>query len=118
MNIVLLIDDEPEMGSLVSMCLDGAGARVVQVPNLAGAVAAGRLERPRVVLLDLALGSEDGLDILPRLRDEPAFSGVPILAFSVHESRRGDALDQGADGFVAKPFKAQRLRHDLQVYMQ
>jgi two-component system OmpR family response regulator len=118
MNVVLLIDDEPEMGSLVGMCLNDAGARVVQAPNLAEALAVAREDPPNVVLLDLALGSEDGLDILPRLRLEPALAGVPIVAFSVHESRRGEALDQGVDGFVAKPFKALQLRHELQAHLQ
>jgi two-component system, OmpR family, response regulator len=116
-TIVLLIDDEPEMGSLVGMCLDETGARVVQVHDLAGAIAAGRQERPSLVLLDLALGSEDGLDILPRLRGESSLSRVPIVAFSVHENRRGEALDQGVDGFVAKPFKALDLRRELQLHM-
>jgi DNA-binding response OmpR family regulator len=116
-KVVLLIDDEPEMGTLVGMCLDGDGARVVQVHDLAEAIAAGRQERPSLVLLDLALGSEDGLDILPRLRGESSLSGVPIVGFSVHESRRGEALDQGVDGFVAKPFKALDLRRELQMHM-
>lgn len=117
MKTVLLIDDEPEMGRLVGMCLEEVGASVVQVPGVAEAIAAGRRDRPNVVLLDLSLGSVDGLDILPRLRGEPALSGVPIVAFSVHESRRGEALDQGVDGFVAKPFNALDLRRELQLRM-
>jgi DNA-binding response OmpR family regulator len=116
-SVVLLIDDEPAMGSLLSMSLEDSGARVVQVDDLPGAVAAAREERPRAVLLDLALGKEDGLALLPRLREEPSLSEVPIIIFSIHESREREALDEGADGFVAKPFKAAELHDVLAEYI-
>lgn len=118
MSLILLIDDEPEMNSLVELCLEAPGARVVQVPDLAGAVASARKEPPDVVLLDLALGSEDGLAILPRLREEPGLAEVPIVAFTVHDSRRREALEKGVDGFVAKPFKAVGLRQIVKPYLE
>lgn len=117
MSVVLLIDDEPAMGSLLGMSLEESGARVVQVDDLPGAVAAARQERPRAVLLDLALGKEDGLALLPRLREEPSLSEVPIIVFTIHESREREALEEGADGFVAKPFKAAELHHVLAEYL-
>lgn len=118
MSVVLLIDNEPEMGSLVRMSLAEAGARVVQVDDLAAAIEVAREERPRVVLLDLALGTEeDGLHMLPRLRAEPSLSDVPIIAFTIHESRKREALEKGADGFVAKPFKAASLHDVLEEFI-
>jgi DNA-binding response OmpR family regulator len=116
-SVVLLIDDEPGMGSLVSMSLEHVGARVVQVNDLAAALTAAREERPSVVLLDLALGIEDGLQLLPRLREEPSLSDVPIIAFTIHKSREREALEVGADGFVAKPFKATSLHDVLEEYI-
>jgi DNA-binding response OmpR family regulator len=107
---LLLIDDEPHMEALVAMSLEDIGVHVVAVSTLAGALEEARRARPRVVLLDLALGSEDGIDYLPELRGEPALAGVPILAFTVHDSRRDEAMARGVDGFVRKPFKASDLR--------
>jgi DNA-binding response OmpR family regulator len=117
MSLVLLIDDEPGMGQLVRMSLDDDGARVVQVTDLAEAIAAAREERPRAVLLDLALGKEDGLALLPRLREEPSLSEVPIIVFTIHNSREREAIDEGADGFVAKPFKAASLRDVIEEHI-
>jgi CheY-like chemotaxis protein len=116
-SAVLLIDDEPDMGQLVSLCLRDKGARVVQATNLAEALASARTEKPNVVLLDLGLGEEDGLGILPRLREEPDLADVPFVVFSVHQSRRSEALEHGAAGFVAKPFKAASLREALEHYL-
>jgi DNA-binding response OmpR family regulator len=109
-SVVLLVDDEPEMQALVAMCLEETGARVVQASSLGEAVAAAQRERPRVVLLDIGLGAEDGLALLPTLRSDPSLSGVPVVVFSVHDSRRQEALDEGADGFVSKPFHLSTLR--------
>jgi DNA-binding response OmpR family regulator len=107
---ILLIDDEPHMEALVAMSLEEIGVHVVAASTLAAALQEARRTRPRVVLLDLGMGSEDGLDYLPQLRGEPALAGVPILAFTVHDSRRDEAIARGVDGFVRKPFKAADLR--------
>ena len=117
---MLLIDDEPQMVILVAMCLEEFGARVVRAENLAGAVTSARTEPPRAVLLDLALGreEEDGLMLLPRLWSEPALSGVPVVVFSVHESRRREALEAGASGFVPKPFRPEQLRAAVGPYLE
>jgi DNA-binding response OmpR family regulator len=116
-SVVLLVDDEPEMQGLVSMCLEETGATVVQVANLEEALTAARREHPSVVLLDIGLGPEDGLTLLPKLRSEPALSGVPILVFSVHDSRRQEALAGGADGFVTKPFRLSALRRAVEEHL-
>jgi CheY-like chemotaxis protein len=116
MRTVLLIDDEPDMAMLVEMCLKDV--RVTSAATFAEAIAAAREERPHAVLLDIALnGDEDGLDLLPRLRQEAALSDVPIIGFSVHGSRKQEALEKGLQGFVDKPFKAAALREALQPYL-
>lgn len=118
MSVVLLIDDEPGMGQLVGMSLGNEATRVVQVKDLAEAIASAREQRPSAVLLDLSLGSADGLVLLPRLREEPSLAEVPIIAFTIHGSRQREALAKGADGFVAKPFKAASLHDVLNEYLE
>jgi CheY-like chemotaxis protein len=116
-SVVLLIDDEPGMGQLVRMSMDDGGPRVVQVADLSEAIAAARTERPSAVLLDLSLGNRDGLALLPELRQEPALAEVPIIVFTIHNSREREALEEGADGFVAKPFKTSDLREILEQHI-
>ena len=116
-RVVLLVDDEPQMRGLVGMVLEETGASVVQASSLDQALDAARRDRPSLVLLDIGLGPEDGLELLPRLRAEPALSGVPILVFSVHDSRRNEALVRGADGFVQKPFSPAALRQAVAEHL-
>ena len=115
MKSILLVDDEPQMGSLVEMSLDGV--KVVQARSRKEALAAAKKVHPELVLLDLALGREDGLDILPSLRGEPSLKDVPVLVFSVHPSRRGEAMRAGADGFIAKPFRGEDLRTTINAHL-
>jgi DNA-binding response OmpR family regulator len=115
MQSILLVDDEPQMGSLVELSLDGV--KVVQVRSRKEALAAAKNVHPKLVLLDLALGREDGLDILPSLRSEPALEGVPVLVFSIHPSRRGEAIRAGADGFIPKPFRGEDLRTRINEHL-
>ena len=114
---VLLIDDEPEMSELVGQWLDQLGASVVRVGCFEDALVFAGRTRPRVVLLDIALGDEDGLEILPRLRASPELGQVPVVVFSVHASKRREALDAGASGFVAKPFEGGDLIATLQPFL-
>lgn len=117
MSVVLLIDDEPAMGSLVDMCLADLGADVVQVGTLGEAIDAAREGEVRAVLLDIALEGEDGLAILPRLKAERSLADAPVIAFSVHDSRKVEALDKGATAFVKKPFKSEELREAVREHL-
>lgn len=106
------------MASLVALCLDPLGVEVVQASSLAGAVDTARHELVNLILLDLALGTEDGLEILPFLRAEPALAGVPIVAFSAHDSRRRESLDRGVDSFVGRPFSSADLQSEVERHLR
>ena len=116
MSVVLLIDDEIQTTKLVQMAL-GSGVQVVSACDLSSALAKAEETRPDVVLLDLELETEDGLRILPSLRESPSLAGVPIIIFSVHDSRREEALDLGVQGFVPKPFRAAQLIQALRPHV-
>lgn len=118
MKVVLLIDDEPQMKSLVGMTLDDFGVRVVRAATFSDAREVASQEDPDLVLLDIDLGPEDGLSILPQLREEPALAGVPIIIFTVHDSKREEALALGVEGFVAKPFKASSLIDVVEPFLR
>lgn len=74
---------------------------------------------PDVVLLDIALVGQDGLEVCRQLRADPRFRDVPVLLLSgqtdAETKRAGFAA--GADDFVAKPFVPDELvtRIDAQL---
>ncbi len=111
---MLLIDDEPAMGRLVEDWISDMGMRLTHVRGLEDALRAAERDPPDAVLLDLALGDEDGLAILPKLMDAPALADVPVIAFSIHYSRQREAFEKGVEAFVSKPFRSADLRNALE----
>jgi DNA-binding response OmpR family regulator len=114
---VLVIDDDTEIVSLVAMCLDPLNVEVVHASGLVTALEVARGGPVGLVLLDLALGDEDGLDILPLLRADPSLRGVPVVAFTAHDSRKHEAITSGVDSFVRRPFAAADLRSTVEMFL-
>ena len=107
----LVIDDDAGVRQSLRLCLEADGARVLGVGSTHAAVEA--LERARfdVVLLDLWLGSESGLDALPDLlRRQPAIPIIVVTAFATFESAVL-AMKRGAKDYLPKPFTPEQVRH-------
>src|ERR1700679_4252450 len=106
----LIVDDDPGVRQSLRLCLEAGGARVFGVGTSGGALEA--LERGRydVVLLDLWLGAESGLDLLPEiLRRQPGVAVIVITAFATFESAV-QAMKLGAVDYLPKPFQPEQVR--------
>jgi two-component system KDP operon response regulator KdpE len=105
---ILAVDDEPHVLEALSTILEARGYRVRVAPNGPMALDEIAIERPDVVLLDLAMPGLDGVEVCRRVR---AYSRVPILVLSAlsDEARKVRALDAGADDYVTKPFGVEEL---------
>lgn len=106
----LVIDDDPGVRQSIRICLEAEGHRSFGVGSAAAAIEA--LDRGRFDLcfLDLWLGSESGLRILPDLlRRDPGLAVVVITAFATIESAV-EAMRSGAADYLPKPFSPDQVR--------
>ena len=110
MEKILIIDDEAFIRQTVSRILTEDGYQVCQASNSQEAseqVASGEID---LALLDLNLGSENGIDVLKILKElDPELLVIIITGFGSVESAV-DALKMGAFHYMKKPFKADALR--------
>ena len=112
----LIVDDDAGVRQSLRLCLEAPSpsaprARVLGVGTSSGALEA--LERGSfdVVLLDLWLGSESGLAVLPEiLRKQPGTAVIVITAFATFESAV-EAMKLGAVDYLPKPFTPDQVRH-------
>jgi NtrC-family two-component system response regulator AlgB len=107
----LVIDDDPGLRQSLRLCLESDTARVLGVGTPCGALEA--LDRGHfdIVFLDLWLGDESGLDLLPELvRRQPGIGVIVITAFATFETAV-QAMRLGATDYLPKPFSAQQVRH-------
>jgi DNA-binding response OmpR family regulator len=106
---VLVVEDEPDIRSLIVHHLerDGFGCRAVATgPD---ALAAVRTAVPDLVVLDLMLPGMDGLEVCRRLRASVATLPIIMLTAKADEVDRIVGLELGADDYVVKPFSPKEL---------
>ena len=107
---ILIVDDEPNVGDVLSIYLSREGFDVSIARDGKTALAAIERRPPDLLILDVMLPHIDGLQIVRRLRDSEE-SDVPILILSAktEESDRILGLELGADDYVTKPFSPREV---------
>ena len=114
MSKAVIIDDEVQIRRLLRMVLEARGYEVSEAADGATGLQEIAFHRPDVVLLDLGLPGLSGIEVLQRLRE---WSEVPVLILSVRdqEAVKVEALENGADDYVTKPFGTAELLARLTV---
>ncbi|MEO7042995.1 MAG: response regulator transcription factor [Gemmatimonadaceae bacterium] len=100
---VLVIDDEPEIRHVVRSALRSTVARVLDAADGRSGLEAVRGQTPDLIVLDLGLPDQSGLDLCRAIR---AYSLAPIVVLTARhiESDKVALLNAGADDYVTKPF--------------
>jgi two-component system phosphate regulon response regulator PhoB len=107
-NRVLVIDDDPQVRTLVSRLLRQEGYQPIEAANAEEATAAISDEAPDLVLLDVMMPNVDGIDLLAEIRTR---STIPVIMLTgrADEADRILGLRTGADDYVVKPFSPGEL---------
>jgi len=103
---VLVIDDDPVILELLRINFEIEGFEVISACDGQEGLRRAGTDHPDVILSDIMMPRLDGLQLLARLRGDPATADVPVVLLSAKAQRaevdRGLAL--GADDYVTKPF--------------
>lgn len=107
---VLVVDDEPTIGEVVSLYLERAGYTTRRAGDGAQALRMAREARPDLVVLDVMLPEIDGIEVMRLLHEEPG-APVPVILLTARaeENDRLVGLRRGADDYVVKPFSPAEL---------
>jgi two-component system OmpR family response regulator len=109
---LLVIEDDPDLSSLLVEIFSVAGFEVRHAANRAQInVEMNKPLFPDLILLDIVLPDVDGLQILARLRAHQRFARLPVIMMSgkAEASDVKAGLAAGADGYVCKPFRMSAL---------
>jgi two-component system, OmpR family, KDP operon response regulator KdpE len=100
---ILVVDDEREIVRALKRSLSAHGFTVITASNGEEAIEIFSQQRPDLMLLDLLLPGISGLEVCRQVRK---ISNVPIIVLSVKDAEHDkvEALDLGADDYIAKPF--------------
>jgi two-component system, NtrC family, response regulator AlgB len=110
---VLIVDDEKNIRHTVRVCIEAMGGKVGEASSAETAVEVLGRSSFEVAFLDLKLGNQSGLDLIPRLLAEnPNLTIVVITAYATIETAV-EAMRRGAWDYLPKPFTPAQIRHTL-----
>jgi two-component system KDP operon response regulator KdpE len=114
---ILIIDDEPDLLSVCRVGLEALGHEVHTAETGNEGLTEAAIRPPDVIVLDLGLPDLDGLEVCKRIR---AWSQVPVIVLSADgaEDRKVEALDEGADDYMTKPFGMRELNARVRVALR
>lgn len=117
MSRILVVDDDSVLQRTLRINLRARDHEVLLAGTGLEAVDTFIAEKPELVILDLGLPDLDGVEVLRRIR---ALSAVPVIVLSArqHADDKVEALDEGADDYVSKPFNMDELLARVRVALR
>ena len=106
---LMIVEDEPDLASLLAYNLEHDGHEVTVAATGAAALMRARREPPDAVLLDLMLPDLSGAEVARQLRAMPTPPAIVMVTARGTEADRIGGLELGADDYVVKPFSVKEL---------
>ena len=108
---IVAIDDTPSIRTFLRLSLEYEGAEFHDAGTAKEGLELCKSVQPDLVILDLGLPDEDGLDVLPKIKDTQPGTNPPVVVLTVRKGRRTvkDIFEKGADSYLAKPFMVDDL---------
>lgn len=112
---ILVIDDETPIRENLVRFLVLEGHQVLQAADGRAGLEAIRTHKPDFILCDVMMPQLDGFQVLEATQSDPTLKGIPFvfLSASAEPEKLEAALQQGASGYVTKPFNLANLRQLL-----
>lgn len=116
---ILIVDDSLAQAKLIQSVLDQAGYKSVALHDPRHLESTVQMERPSLILLDVVMPERNGFQACRELKAHADFGHIPILMVSSKDSDsdRFWARQQGADGYVVKPFTREQLLGAVQKFV-
>ncbi len=113
MSNILVIDDEQDILSVVSLRLKRHGHEVICVRSGEEGLRFLREDKPDLILLDIRMPGLDGYEVCKRIRKSPDLKTIPILFFTIAGDQDREVpkkcAEVGAQGYILKPFSDEDL---------
>lgn len=113
---ILAVDDEQDIIDMLVLLLESEGYRILSAPGGAEAIALLEEQTPDLVLLDIMMPEVDGHKVCKHIRAQERLSAMPVLMLTAKNdiAHIAQAVDEGADGFIVKPFDVDQFLRVLQ----
>ncbi len=117
---ILAVDDERDITEMLTLLLESEGYRVLTASGGAEALSLLESEKPDLILLDIMMPGVDGHQVCRAIREHKRFEDVPVVMLTAKNDvvHIAQAVDEGADGFIVKPFEVEQLLRTLRMRLE
>jgi CheY-like chemotaxis protein len=115
MKTVLIAEDNPVNRELLRELLETRGYTVTEACNGQEALAMVEQSPPDILLLDIGMPLLDGFGVVRKLRENPRFASLPVVAVTAYamQGDREKIMNSGFDGYLSKPVSSSLLVQEL-----
>jgi DNA-binding response OmpR family regulator len=108
-KIILVIDDDPDIGMMIHMMLQFKGFAVTVLENTEKAETILQQGNVQLLILDMLLSGTNGVDICRDFKGKLSIAHIPIIMMSAHPDAKVICLNAGANDFILKPFDMEEM---------
>ncbi len=118
-HTILVVDDEPDVVTLIEHILIGEGYLVLPAYDGISALDIAVRKKPDLILLDLMMPTMSGYEVCEQIKNNPATASIPVVCItSAHTATaRDNSLKAGAETLITKPFAPAELIAQVQRYL-
>lgn len=112
---VLVVDDDPEIVTMLSARLEKKGYRVVTASDGNQALAEAKRSRPKLIVLDVMMPHKTGWEVARALKQDPVTEGIKIVMLTAIGEQMNEMTSPlyGADAYFDKPFDFSSLEKKI-----
>jgi len=117
--LILVVEDNEANQLLASSVLERAGYRIALASTSSEARDAIRRREPDLILMDIQLPGEDGLEFTRELKSDPATAQIPVVALTAlaMPGDRERSLAAGCSGYISKPIDTRTFAGEVGKYL-
>lgn len=110
-NIVLIVDDEPNIRETISFILEMEGYDIITASDGEEAIRAINKYLPKIVLLDVMMPKKNGYEVTKEIRENSEFKYIYIVILTAKGQRSDElnAISAGANIYMSKPFDDEKI---------
>ena len=114
-HLILVIDDDPDVWTTLALRLESFGLKMISAKDGTQGLQKAKDLGPDLILLDIGLKDEDGIDVLKKFKTDSSemIRQIPILMLTGKEEHEKESLKIGAVGYVTKPFDLFLLKETI-----
>lgn len=110
---VLIIDDDPDVRTVMNVLMKKQGYGVETAFNREDALSKLEHFQPSVILLDVLLSGTDGRQLCQEIKMNERMRNIPVIMVSAHPGASENITSYGADDFISKPINTESLLEKL-----